>query len=520
MRRSHILILLLLTVVYGVVSAASQAPSSTYDNSLVLAPLYVDYAEDSAEEFAREADELKLRIPAAPYVKVGFAAFVTPQFPDIPLDKTVTESDMAGDLAKIDLLVNRAREHGLINHISLVSGFFHGDNPLRRGAIKRDVRNAQWFADGLIADPNQLRNPVPQSAWVTPSRYAQPLRTRIEEGIRILASRLAARMREYPNTLLTVSGDGETEFSFERNFADNGNQPGNRKDIIYTDYSPFMVAEFRDFLRNGRYDGDSTPGSDDDANGHTLNSDFGQGFTTWKLRYFDNSGPISYNQYLQLPEKLPRTGPYATEGGFDAPRAEKPGDTFWEAWIDFRKRVIGNWVRDFATWVTTSADPATGFKIPASRFYTHQIPADRIFGKSNDPRLKTSASYIETTIINPLGSTGVTAFNGFDGKRHAKTATPALFSALFKTSDNWGVVEYNPSVPYRNDIPPSSDERYYASELRMLWNFRPHIIVPVLWSDLPGHKSLSIKGTAYERALKGFVREVGKSPWYSLRTGR
>src|SRR5262245_32268617 len=284
MRRSHVLILLLLTIVYAALGAPSQAPPSTYENSLVLAPLYVDYAEHSPEEFAHEADELKVRIPDAPYVKVGFAAFVTPQFPDIPLNKSVTEADMAADLAKIDLLVNRAREHGLINHISLVSGFFHGDNPLRRGAIDKDVRNAQWFADGFIADPNQLGNRVPQSAWVTPSRYAQPLRTRIEEGIRILARRIAANMREYPNTLLTMSGDGETEFSFERNFSDNGNQPGTRKDIIYTDYSPFMVAEFRDFLRSGRYDGDASPATDDDGNGHTLNSDFGLSFTTWKLR--------------------------------------------------------------------------------------------------------------------------------------------------------------------------------------------------------------------------------------------
>src|SRR5689334_17766402 len=115
MRRSHVSILLFLTIVYAAFGTPSQAPPGTYENSLILAPLYVEYAEDSPEQFAREADELKLRIPAAPYVKVGFAAFVTPQFPDIPLEKTVTESDMAADLAKIDLLVNRAREHALIN---------------------------------------------------------------------------------------------------------------------------------------------------------------------------------------------------------------------------------------------------------------------------------------------------------------------------------------------------------------------------------------------------------------------
>ena len=116
-----------------------------------------------------------------------------------------------------------------------------------------------------------------------------------------------------------------------------------------------------------------------------------------------------------------------------------------------------------------------------------------------------------------MASTGVTAFNGFDGKKHYKTATPTLFSSLFMTSDDWGVLEYNPSVPYSNSLSPSNDPQYYATELRTLWNFRPHLIAPVLWSDYPSHKALSIKGTLYERALRSFVKEVGQSPWFSWR---
>jgi hypothetical protein len=324
-------------------------------------------------------------------------------------------------------------------------------------------------------------------------------------------------MNRDPETLMTVSGDGEVELTFERNFAHEGTRMVDREDLIYSDYSPFMVDEFRDWLRRGRYDGDASPDSDDDGNGRTFNRDFGQSFTTWSLRYFDNSGPIPFKEYVALPEKLPTSGRYSIQGGFDAPRVEKEGDPFWSAWMDFRKEAIRNWVHDFAVWMTTTPDPESGFTIPASRFYTHQIPADFIFGQKDNRRLRTSASYVETTIASGLASTGVTAFNGWDGRKHMKTATPALYSSLFMTSDDWGIVEYNPSMPYDNSIAPSNDFNYYMTELRLLWNFRPHLLVPVLWSDDPVHKSANIKGSLFERALRDFVRLVGRTPWVSWR---
>jgi hypothetical protein len=503
-------------VVLSAASAFSQLTSGTYENSLVLAPLYIEYQNASDQEFASQVQQLKTQIPAAPYVKVGFGTFLTLSFPDVPLDAPLDPSAMAQDVSTIDTIVDRARTNGIVVHVALISGFFHNANPLRYAAIRQDVRNAQWFADGYIADPSQLQDPskVPASVWVTPSRYAQPLRSRIEEGVRRIAQRLAQKMRQYPETLLTVSGDGEVELTFERNFSEQGTQPSNLKQIIYTDYSPFMVAEFRDSMR-ARYPGDLNPNTDDDGDGHTFNRDFGQSFTSWNLQYFDNSGPISFAQYVNLPDKLPKSGPYFLQGGFDAPRQEKTDDPFWSAWIDFRKKAVGNWVKDFATWMTSSADPDTGFTIPPSHLYTHQIPADLIFGKNDDPRLKTSASYIETAVIDPLGSTGVTAFNGWDGRHSFETATPPLFSTLFMTSNNWGIMEYNPSLPYANNIAPNSDPQYYATQLRNLWNFRPHLLVPFGWSDDPSRKAANIKGSPFQKALRDFVASVGKKPWFS-----
>jgi hypothetical protein len=518
MRKTLFVFIVVLALSITIPAGLTQARGS-YENSLVLAPLYVDYTGKTATQFASDAAELKRRLGNAPYVMLGFSAYISIAYPAVPLDRPITEADMAATLNEADVIVNRARDNGIVTHIALVSGFFHGSNELQRAAIQADVRNAQWFSDGWIAPPDQLTDPEtpPRSVWTTPSRYAQPMHTRIEEATRILGQHLAGLMAQNPDTFITISGDGEVELSYERSYDEGATKISTTAPLMYADYSPFAIEEFRDWIRASRYDGDVSPATDDNLDGHTFNGDFKQSFSTWRLRYYDNSPPIPYSEYLRLPEKLPSSGTYAIPDGFDAPRSEASDDAFWNVWLEFRKGSVKNWVHDFAGWITTSPAPASGFQIPFSRFYSHQIPADLIFGESDNPRIRTSASYIETAVLEPFGGTGVTAFNGWDGKGHKKTATPELYSQLFMTSDNWGIMEYNPSLSYSNDVPSSDDLPYYMNELRMLWQFRPHVIIPFAWSDLPEHRQFSIQGTMFEQALNRFVRDVGQRPWFSWR---
>ena len=67
----------------------------------------------------------------------------------------------------------------------------------------------------------------------------------MEEGAKIVGSRLAARMAERPETLLTISVDGEVELSFERNHPAGARVAAQPQ---YADYSPFMIEEFRDWI--------------------------------------------------------------------------------------------------------------------------------------------------------------------------------------------------------------------------------------------------------------------------------
>lgn len=500
-------------------SLHSQRPpehAGTYNDSLWIAPYYVEFLGDSDAQFAHQVSELKRRLGSSPYVLVGFGAGLQLQFPASDLNQPIRELQMADTLKTVDRLVQRAQSAHVPLHISITSGFFHATNELRRASIEQDVRNAQWFSDGWIAEPASIKSSnstsVPADAWTTPSRYAKSLRARMEEGVRIVASRLATQMSAHPDTLLTISGDGEVEFNFERNIAGGEHVVAGNFSTI-ADYSPFMIEEFRDWIQHSRFEGDLTPATDDNHDGHTFNHDFKTNFSSWRLRYYDASGPVPYSAYLKLPAKLPASGPYFVPGGFDAPRVSMPGDDFWNLWMQFRRQTIANYVRDFAVWMTTSPARGSSFRIPPSQFYSHQIPADYLFGDANSLRLKTSASFLDSAFVSPFGSAGITVFNTFDGKIHKKTATSALFDVISKSSENWGIFEYNASVPVGKASASSTDMNYFMDQLHLLYSYRPHVIIPFAWSNAQVHKSLNIQNTTFETAIARLIAEVGNTPW-------
>jgi len=65
-------------VVLGLMTlrSSAQRPAS-FDDSLVVAPHYVEYLSDPTERFVRQAAELKRRIGSAPHVILGFATGIT-----------------------------------------------------------------------------------------------------------------------------------------------------------------------------------------------------------------------------------------------------------------------------------------------------------------------------------------------------------------------------------------------------------------------------------------------------------
>lgn len=465
---------------------------------LFVAPLYVEYTTSSSAEFAEQVRQLKQRIgQSTPRVQVGFSAFLGVQLEGAELGKPIDRRMAKPALDNIALIVERARSNQIPIHISIISNSFHGFDAFREAAIRGDVRNAQWYSDGWIAPPEEIQRTaeVPKSAWLTPSRNAQTLRQRMRETAAIVGDRLAQAMEEFPDVLLSISGDSEVELSYVRTLGGEGERRNTDGKIFYADYSPFMVAEFRDSMR-AKYSGDASPDSDDDHDGHTFNRDFGKRFRTWQLRYFNDNGPIPYEQYRSMTDKLPESGPCFIDGGFDAPRTPATQDRLWQAWKMFRIRAVENYLHDYAAWITGNS------RIPASRFYTHQIPAEFVFAGRDATRLETSASPLETAFLPGLASAGVTVFDTFTGKTHTKTSSPAMFRRLEQSGDHWGILEYNPSVP------AAADEDFYLRTLRSLNAFHPTIIAPFAWTNAEVHKQYRIQDTSFERGLKKFIAEI------------
>ena len=260
-----------------------------------------------------------------------------------------------------------------------------------------------------------------------------------------------------------------------------------------------------------RYAGDASPAVDTNGDGHTLNGDFGTAFTSWTLRFFDWS--LAHDP-LADPNAIPAAvynapgfnpAPDAGAGFFDPPRVQQNTNPWWIIWNFYRQVIIWRHNRDWAQWMTTSTDPATGTTIPVNRFYSDQVPADYLFGSSpTNPnfRLITSGSPHWTADVAPFGSFGITSFNIIAGA----TELPTLRNVAPQAAGfgRWGLFEYNVAV---GGVPSAT---FLAQELASLVATRPSLIIPVFWdTDVP---PFFIKGTPFETLLRDLVNALKDSP--------
>ncbi len=248
------------------------------------------------------------------------------------------------------------------------------------------------------------------------------------------------------------------------------------EDQIIADYSPFVILEFRDWIRNtgmygpgGAYEGQGRAASgtlySDPVTGlASFNTDFGTTFSTWDLEYFNWSldDPIDGDPKA-IPHSvsgapgwspLPSSGPDFIAGGFDAPRVwNEYSPEFWQLWLTFRELLVGNYVRDFITWVMTTEN-ASGATVPKDRFYTYQIPADyylETYPGCPQPnrRYLTSASPTWTADVSDLAGVGVTVFDGYQWPGgYTRTSTRLLPAMSVFRDQHWGMIEFNLSWPW------------------------------------------------------------------------
>jgi hypothetical protein len=475
-----------------------------------IVPVYLGYQSVTDDEFKIEVQRLRDRIGEGPYVRVGFSVYVYVTMDAWSVDVTdpaTVRASLSGTIDQIDRAITRARANDIpicLNTQWAIRGAY---DAVQLGAERADRRNSQWLADNSLA-----------SGWMTYSRYARHMRAVQEAYVRELGKIIANRMHEYPDTVVAAAGDGELEMSYDKTPIVNSGYTIDT--MLLADYSPFAIAEFRDWLTHRRlyapgqafagqgyaegerYRGDATPGEDTNGDGHWLNHDFGTNFETWDLLYYDWT--LDRETETAIPAAVYNAGDWdprlvAHEDGFDAPRVRAPSDAWWRLWLLWRQTILWRHNLDFSRWMTTAEDPVTHATIPATRWFSYQIPADYLFGASPENpnlRFETSASAWWTGDVSPYGGIGITSFNTYDGVMHRTFA--AVAPHIAERDLRIAILEWNPYVA------ANPDTSVYDDEMRLIEQYRPAVLAPFAL-DYPAAPFLD---TPFETALRALVDRI------------
>lgn len=508
----------------GATSTTSNASKFLYDDTTItyVLPSWESHNSGTTGNYTAMATAIRARILDGPKAKLGLSLFV-----DLPMDSYTVDTTsqaairtlLAGTESQLDQAILRAKTMNppMPIGLSLLTRIRDRVDAVQTTAEAEDRRNVQWYGDHASA-----------TGWVTFSQYARKLRRFQEAYLREVGTMIRQKMIENPTVPIVVTGDGEVEMTFSRCLAFSSCQIG--------DYSPFAIAEFKDWLRAtgayatgqplagqaysnaSRYTTDTDPGTDSSGDGHTFNGDFGTSFTTWNLEFFGGdpwgpsgstgetvgavptgatSCPSGYSAASNSTTPIVCALPSAV--GFDAPRTIPitagqltTGDTFWQAWIRFRQEMVWRYNKDFAKWLTQGTGALGG--VPGTRFFSAQVPADKLFtnslGLPNDGglRLLTGASPHWVADVRPYGGAGVTGYNANTGGCSTTTAPCQGSQALgangpfFRTTDvvaplveafgRWGIVEWNPADPFSNTID------IYRDDVLTVRRYRPALLMP------------------------------------------
>lgn len=455
------------------------------------------------------------------YHRIGVSEF-------IPLETTWNHPE---DQAALDLqpVFDDIRSHlslcrnlGLGLHTGFVFGFVRNVG-LYNQAKKADIRNCQWYSDGKLASEDQLSNmasALDDYIWLTLSRYALDLRSRLKQVCYALGPFLSDMERDYPDTFIAASGDGETELNYHR----NEGTPG----FPVTDTSPFAVLEFRDWiLHQGLYDDETGLYRGEGyayggahyrgAEGlNQFNLEFDTQFQTWELQYYHfrlEDAAVTRIPWEAVPDKgnllPPENSPHHIEGGFDVPREYDTGWAFWRLWERFRQEMVRNHTRDIARWIFEG-----GFQ--SGRWYSHQIPADYLWGRSPDSsgfesRLVSSASPLWTADTSPYGKTGITCFDIKYPDGYRRTSE-YLLPDLKSSGRDWAVLEFDPfTIPPQFNLSQEGDIDLMVDKFQQAHDAGAHLMAIFKWEDASGeHRT---KDTPKLEALKRMWGGFPNRPW-------
>jgi hypothetical protein len=174
----------------------------------------------------------------------------------------------------------------------------------------------------------------------------------------------------------------------------------------------------------------------------------------------------------------------------DVKPPRQPSDSqSWKDWLRFRALLVDHNVQEQVDWIRGAG--LTGVPV-----FAHQSPA-------LEPDL--SADLLDAAQVDG-GGTGITTYGENAGKAE-------LFAKVRAYGAPWGIFEYNPRT---------EDEETALAALNTAREYGVMILCPYHWDDEGGENEVgyTIRGTAFERALKRFVDGSASTGRQSLRAHR
>jgi hypothetical protein len=508
----HSALWLLFILILPVSSISQELPKTDPDHTFYMLPLFEGLREGVISFDEKNAQMLKMRDQLGQgnlYHRLGFSMIYSTsgtEFEDICylLDKNNLQMGVIFDLQ------SHTRED-------------------YRSFAHQDLRFYQWRNNGH----DWQGNPEDQRSFrvPTPSRYAAPLREFNKAKTVEWAQSVLKLMKEYPGLIAIVNGPIEEELA--------GGEFASTND--FSDYSPFAITEFRDWLRHtgiyddssGEYAGEGAPENiigefidfngvmrspfyddpnpyENNGTGESFNRFFGTAFTTWTLRFWDllmYPDPITDESFDPTPEE----GEGYVAGGFDAPREMQPNNKFWNAWsyevtahddeypegnpgnpaFGFRQHLVRNYIRDLFDILIEEG-------IPVKTMFAHQIPVEIIM---SELRELSSASPIWTGYMDKLQTVGITRFGNLD---------PSLVTQY---ADRWGIFEWHTSP----ETDPDSQKLYDISinALNLYYENKCQALMPGWWETTPPDENTTfpLNDSKFADAIHNFMQSTKEQPY-------
>jgi Viral BACON domain len=497
--------------------ASRVLPKPTYNNSFIFS-----FTAQISNPPSSEMDYLINQFGGGLYAPLTFTNFL-PLNMDWHCDISKPDSGIQSFKNLVDPLVKKAKTYNVGLHLVLLYGMARKTN-LYKPAKEEDIRNAQWFNDNNLAAKDKIESSgLDDFVTTSLSRYSRKVRKHLEAKVSAAFKYFKTLQQNNPDLMLITSAPGEAELNSMRT---------NTKPVLqeyFCDYSPFAVLEFRDWIKHegmygssGKYAGEGYDKGGSRYRGSNgvknFNTDFGTDFNTWDLKYYNwkLTDPVD-SDYTDNVNKDPNIIPYSQytfEGmmkpsipqGFDPPRKmKKKGENrYWDLFQLFREKLVHHYVKDMA-----SIAKVAGFDV--SHYYSHQIPADYLWGTrpddANNPlneRYYSSASPLWTANATPNSGMGITMYDVHLNNGYIRTSQYSV-PVISAMSNNWGVMEYNPEVIFTGNIQDINTVENIYLQVKRLYDHNAHMISFYKWESELKYR---FKGTNREKAVKTFFEAV------------